>query len=154
MRTLRIVAFGLLGVTAVLAFVTIHLWREGARRKEGLKALRELTPERLIANCGQPSSDTEPMVLDMKAGTVTVNVTGANVKSAGERVAIARTIEYRGTTNPYWVKFEFNRDVDNKLQPTRWHLIHFVSTGGEVSPFDENANLAIPVFPCMDKRTP
>jgi hypothetical protein len=154
MRTLRILVFGLLGVTAVLTFVTIHLWREGAQRKEGLKVLRELTPERLIANCGQPSSDTEPFVLDMKAGTVTVDVTGASVKSSGERVAIARTIEYRGVQTPYWVKFDFNRDIDNQLQPTRWHLIHFASTSIGVSPLDENAYVAISVFPCMTKRTP
>ena len=51
----------------------------------------------------------------MKAHTVIV-VTGASVKSAAERVAIARTIEYKGPQSPYWVKFEFNRDIDNQLQ--------------------------------------
>jgi hypothetical protein len=156
MRTLRIVLFGLLGVTAVLTFVTIHLWREEAQRKEGLKGLkvlRELTPERLIANCGQPFSDTEPVILDMKAGTATVNVTGASVKSA-DGVAIARRIEYRGPQISHWVKFQFIRDIDNQLQPTRWHLIHFESTRGGVGPLDEDAYVEISVFPCMAKRTP
>jgi hypothetical protein len=154
MRTLRIMVFGLLGTTAVLTIVTIHLWREGARRKEGLKVLRELTPERLIANCGQPSSDKESMVLDTKAGRVIVNVAGANVESAGERVAIARTIEYRGPQSPYWVKFEFERGIDNRLQPTRWHLIDFASTSSVVGPLNENAYVDISVFPCMAKVIP
>jgi hypothetical protein len=151
---LRIVVFGLLGVAAVLAFVAIHLRREGAQKKEGVIALREMTPERLIANCGQPSSDTEPMALDTKAGTVTVNVTGASAKSDVKLVAIARSIEYRGPQSPYWVKLEFTRDIDNQLQPTPWHLTHFASTSVGVSPADENAYIAISVFPCMAKRAP
>ncbi|MCU1240574.1 MAG: hypothetical protein JWO71_1300 [Candidatus Acidoferrum typicum] len=152
MGTLRITVFGLLAVAAVLAVVTIHLWREGARKKEGLNALREMTPDRLIANCGQPSSDKESMsiALDMKTGTVTV--TDGSAKSAG--LASARSIEYRPPQSPYWVKFEFARDISNQLQPIRWHLTHFASPSVGVSPSDENAYIAIPVFPCMAKRPP
>jgi hypothetical protein len=153
MRTLRIVVFGLLGVTAVLTCATIQLWRGEQQRKEGLKVLRELTPESLIANCGQPSSDTEPVVLDMKAHTVIV-VTSASVKYTDEHVAIARTIEYKGPQAPYWVKFEFNRDIDNQLQPTRWHLTDFSSTTGVVGPLNENSYDDISVFPCIAKKTP
>ena len=144
MRTLRIVLFGLLGFSAVLTFVTIHLRREEARRKGSLKILRELTPERLIANCGQPSSDTEPIVLNIKAGTATFNDTGASVKSA-DGVAIARWIEYRGSQYPHWAAFQFMRDIDNQGQPARWHLF---------SPSEEGAYDAISAFPCIAKRTP
>jgi hypothetical protein len=153
MRTLRIVVFGLLGVTAVLTCATIQLWRGEQQRKKGLKVLRELTPESLIANCGQPSSDMEPVVLDIKAHTVMV-VTGASVKSAAEHVAIARTIEYKAPQSPYWVKFDFNRDIDNQLQPTRWHLTDFSSTSGVVGPLNENSFVDISVLPCMAKKTP
>jgi hypothetical protein len=153
MRTLRIVVFGLLGVTVVLTCATIRLWRGEQQRKEGLKVLRELTPERLIANCGRPSSDAEPVVLDMKAHTVIV-VAGPSPKSAGEPVAIARTIEYKGPQSPYWVKFEFNRDVDNQMEPTRWHLTDFSSTSGVVGPLNENSYFDLSVFPCMAKKIP
>jgi hypothetical protein len=154
MRTLRIMVFGLLGTTAVLTIMTIHLWREGVRRKEGLEVLRELTPERLIANCGQPSSDKASMVLDMKAGRVIVSVAGANVESVGERVSIARAIEYKGPQSPNWVKFEFERGIDNRLQPTRWRLIDFASTSGVVGPLNEDAYADISVLPCMAKEIP
>lgn len=153
MRALRIVVFGLLGITAVLAFAAIDLWREGAQKTEGLRVLRELTPERLIANCGQPSSDTESVVLDMKAHTLVV-VADASAESVGDRVAIARSIEYKRPESPYWVKFEFYRDIDNQLQPTRWHLTDFSSTTGIIGPLNENSYVDVSVFPCIAKKTP
>jgi hypothetical protein len=129
MNTLRIVGFGILGVAAVLIVATIHLWREGESKKGGLKVLKEMTPERLIADCGHPTSDTEDFV--------------------HQGWAFTRSIEYRGTKSPYWVKLDFVRGSD-KL----WHLTHFASAEVGVSPSDDNAYIAIPVFPCMAKKAP
>lgn len=127
MRTLRIVVFGLLAATAALTIATIHVWREGARRKEALRVLRELTPERLIASCGQPSSDIEPIVLNIKAGTATVSSAGADSVGEGIPIGIGRSMEYKRRGEPYWVKFDFARDVDKQLRPTPWRLTHFAS---------------------------
>ena len=45
------------------------------------------------------------------------------------------------------MKFELNRDIDNQLQPTRWHLTDFSSTSGVVGPLNENSFVDISVFP-------
>jgi hypothetical protein len=155
MRTLRIVALGLLGATVVLAFATIHQWRNEARRKQrkqSANALREMTPESLIANCGPPSSDTEPLVLHMKLDAGVAAKTG--VEAVAKQVAVTRLIEYRGAQFPAWVKLEFGRDFDGRSHPTGWHFTHFASPSVGVSSSDENAFLAIDVFPCMVKRAP
>jgi hypothetical protein len=70
-----------------------------------------MTPERFIENCGQPSSDTEPIVLDVKASTVTV--ARASTESAGKGVAIDRSKECRRSQSPYLVKLFF--------QPAGWY---------------------------------
>jgi hypothetical protein len=152
MGTLRIVVLGLLGVAAASTLVTIHLWRESIKKKEDLNALREMTPERLIANCGQPSSDTEPIVLVLDTKTGTATVSRASAESPDKGMAIGRLIEYKRQQNPYWVKFDFTRDIDKQLRPTRWRLTHFASPEVGVSPSDENAYIAIPIFPCMTKN--
>jgi hypothetical protein len=124
MKTLRIVGFGSLGFAAVLIVVSIHLWRDRESKKQGLEVLRTMTPERLIANCGRPTSDTGNFIV--------------------QGIPFARSIEYRGAKSPYWVRFDFVRDSDRQ-----WHLNFFASTAVGVSPSDNNAYIAVPVFPCM-----
>ena len=154
MATLRIFVFGSLGVTALVTITTIHVRHERTKEQEDLKTLREITPERLITNCGQPSSDTESIVLDAKAGVVAVDVAGVSTESSDKRVALARLIEYKQPQSHDWVKLEFVRDVDNQLRPTQWQLTHFASPSVGVNPSDQNAYIAIPVFPCMAKTAP
>jgi hypothetical protein len=83
----------------ILAEPTRIRERLGNGRGKDLGALREMTPERFTENCGQPSSETEPIVLDVKASTVTV--TRASAESAGKGVAIDRSKEYRRSQSPY-----------------------------------------------------
>ena len=129
MNALRIVVLGFLGITAVLIAVSIYVWRDKTREKEGLRVLREMTPESLIAKCGEPNSNT-----------------GIH-DHHGE--SYSRTIQYKGTNFPYWVRLEFIRDTDS-----RWHLTHFASPSVGVSPANDNAYIAIPVFPCMASKDP
>lgn len=149
MSTLRIVGFGVLGVTAFLIVVTIHLWRDEARKTQGLKALRELTPETLIAKCGQPTSDTEPLVLHLKVDSDTATNPGQS-----KEVSLRRLIEYKKANFPYWVKLQFTREIGKGWQPTQWQFAHFASPRVGVSPSAENAYIAIPEFPCIAKQAP
>ncbi len=131
MNTLRIVGLGLLAVAAILIAVTIHVQRDHARKMQGLKILREMTPETLIANCGRPTSDTDAL-LGPRAGW-----------------ALTRVIKYKTEKDPYWVNLEFRRE---RNEP--WRLSHFSASTVGVSPSDDNAYIAIPVFPCMAKKAP
>ena len=126
MSTLRIAFFGLLGIVAVLVVVTTHVRSDEARKKQGLKILREMTPESLVANCGQPSSDT-----------------GIHDHHGDPYL---RSIEYKRENSPYWVKFQFTWDADKQ-----WHFTNFASPSVGVSPSDDNSYIAISVFPCMAK---
>ncbi len=125
-NTLRIVGLGLLGITALLILVSAQHLRQESEKRNGLRVLREMTPESLITNCGQPTSDEERAVV--------------------QNIAFVRTIEYKRVNFPYWVKLEFTRDTDR-----HWHLSQFASPAVGVSPSDDNAYIAIPQFPCMAK---
>jgi hypothetical protein len=147
MNTLRIVALGLLGAAAALVAVITMNWRDEAQKKEGLRILREMTPESLIASCGQPSSDIDPFAPHAKE--LIEATTKSGERYAGPYTTFTRSIEYRGAKFPYWVKLEFTRDIDDRRQPTPWRLTHFASPSVGVSPSDDNAYIAIPEFRCM-----
>jgi hypothetical protein len=124
MNALRIVGFGSVAITVVLIVVTVHLWRDEAQKKQGLKVLREMTPESLIANCGRPTSDSD-------------------LTAPHQGWALTRVITYKTAAHP-WVKLEFIHDGGKS-----WRLSHFASPAVGVSPADENAYIAIPEFPCI-----
>ena len=123
MNTLRIIALGLAAVTAAVTLASVQIWRDRERKARFMKVLRGMTPETLIANCGQPTSDTD---LTTPSGW-----------------ALTRAITYRTPEYP-WVKLEFTRDPWSP-----WRLSHFSSPTVGVSSADENAYIAIPEFPCM-----
>jgi hypothetical protein len=116
-------------------------------KAEGLRALRELTPERLIANCGKPLSDSESFWLSKNDATsFRLNVQGPPDKNA---VTMIREIEYHSH-----VKLEFLRKLDNQGQPIGWSLIHFSSPEvGVLTPSEDNAYIAVPYLPCMVHTT-
>ena len=150
MGTLRIVGFGLLGSAAVISLAAIHVWHEGAQKKKALNALRELTPERLIANCGQPSSDSEPSLMRLQVAPNANTETPTH--TAEKSVSLNRLIEYKGRNAPFWVQLEFTREIDSRWQYTQWHFTHFASPIVGVNSSDENAYIAVPVFPCIAKN--
>jgi hypothetical protein len=129
MKTSRIVGFGLVAFAAVLILVSIHLWSDRERKRQGLEVLKGMTPERLVANCGRPTSDSENFIV--------------------QGMPLARSIEYRGAKSPYWVKLDFVLDSDGQ-----WRLNYFASAAIGVSPSDNNAYVAVTVFPCMATRDP
>jgi hypothetical protein len=128
MNTLRIAILGLVAITAALIVATISVRRDEMRKKQGLKSLREMTPESLIANCGEPTSDTD-------------------LRAPHPGWALTRVVTYKTAEYP-WVKLEFIR---NPGKP--WRLSHFSSPTVGVAPADENAYIAIPEFPCMAKSS-
>jgi len=125
MRTLRILGLGLLGMMAVLLGFEIHHWQQAARQERESRILQELTPEKLVANCGEPVSDESYSL---------------------SNVPYSREIKYQSSNYPFWVKLEFRPGDDKK-----WHLTHFGSSSIGVRPSDANAYLAVEEFPCMAK---
>ena len=146
-NTVRILAFGLLGIATALTVCAVVMWQNDKQEKQGLIVLRTMTPERLIANCGQPFSDSTADGLHLKVLTRVGSPSGT--AHLGPYIALTRSVEYRGAKFPHWVKLEFIRDIDNRGQPTAWRLTHFASPSVGVSPSDDNAYIAIPEFRCM-----
>jgi len=153
MRALRIFGLGLLGTGVVVSLTVLHLWRVSVVKAERLRALRELTPERLIANCGKPLSDSESFWLSKSdarpskndATSFRLNVQNPPDKNA---VPLIREIEY-----PSRVKLEFLRKLDNQGQPIGWSLIHFSSPEVGRDPSEDDAYIAVPYLPCMVRST-
>jgi hypothetical protein len=122
----RIIAIGCLGIIVVLGAVFIRFRLDEARTRRMQKVMREMTPEKLIANCGQPTSGEQTDFLNL-------------------HTLFTRVLTYkRGDT---WAKLEFKRDPDHP-----WHLTHFASPVIEVSPSDDDSYLAVrQQLPCMAK---
>lgn len=146
MREVKIFAMGFLAALAIAAVVMARMRHDEAQKGRGLKVIRSITPEALIARCGQPTSDKSSMFIIRDGVRYAVDM---GEEPTGQRPALGRSIEYTRTQGRPWARFDFFRDIDNHGQVGQWRLTHFASTEVGTSPADDNAYIAVSEFPCM-----
>jgi hypothetical protein len=122
MRTFRIVGMGALAVSALIVLALFSHWREVTSQREGLKVLRELTPEKLIVSCGEPDSD--------------------KIDSDFMGNPVNRVLQYRVGGGPVELDFAHGNDKS-------WHLVFFNSWAVGTRPQAANGYDAIPMLPCL-----
>ena len=122
MQTLKIFAHGLVCVCALVGYVVLHYWDAEETRQRDSAIIEELTPEKLIASCGEPVSDN-----------LTFNFLGAPE---------GRVIRYGAAGVP--VKFTFVA-----VRQNGWELRFFSSPSFGARADVENAYIAVSRFKCL-----
>lgn len=120
----RILGLGIVGVATVSGVVAFYHWGKVTEAAQGRQVLSELTPETLIASCGQPMSDE-------------ITYLPARMDGHDYRVPVSRDVKYK--TQGAWAKLSFGLN-DDKL----WHLKFFASPSVGVEAGADNAYIAIP----------
>jgi hypothetical protein len=135
MYFLKILGMGFIGVALVLAAFFLQVRRERLEKENGRKVMLALTPEKLIANCGQPYSD------DQQTETFEVQTDVFVVQTT-------RVIKYKTRL----AKFEFERFKDRIGGLHPWKFIHYGSEDFGTTPDDENSYGAVQEMPCLAKN--
>jgi hypothetical protein len=125
MYFLKILGMGFIGVTLAPAAFCLLVRRERLEKENGRKVMLTLTPDKLIANCGQPYSD------DQQTETFAVQTTGV--------------IKY----NTRLAKFEFERFKDRNGGLHPWKFIHCGSKDFGTTPDDKNSYGTVQEMPCL-----
>ncbi len=123
-RIAKIAAGILAGVLVVILIVKLVGWAKVARENRQWIAVNNLTPDRLIARCGQPLED----------------------KTENLSLIIRRDLSYkaRGKTT---VVFAFSRTAD---EPNNWVFMSMKDPQGVIA-FDTPIS-KISALPCLDSR--
>jgi hypothetical protein len=125
MKTLQIAGGVFAGIMAVLLVINIPRWVNESRTEHKQDVIRAMSPEKLIAGCGQPLSDKEEDL-------------------ANSHSVYIRSIKYKGSFGPVLVEFMKSSD-------TPWSLRH-IEAGSEIKITDNDGpGRMILNLPCMDK---
>ena len=134
---------GVGALVAVVLSLTIVIYRREVKR--GKEIMRQLTPEKLVASCGQASSD---------------EVTSVRTYH-GEAISIYRTVFYKDSPAHDWARLTFDPTLDvlessGRLRSLRsspvrsWRLGFFESPKVGMDPDGQNAYRALYELPCLD----
>jgi hypothetical protein len=131
---------GVGALVAVVLSLTIAAYHREVKR--GKEIMRQLTPEKLVASCGQASSD---------------EVTSVRTYH-GEDISIYRTVFYKGPPAHDWARLKFDPTLDVlessgtlRSSPVRsWRLRFFESPKVGMDPDGQNAYRALYELPCLD----